>query len=135
METTLLQTDVKVYYIQAKSFPGGVQEAHQTLHKLYPQAPGRSYYGISFPGKDGVIQYLAAIHFKNLNETQIPNLDSFVIRKGDYACEVIHEFMRDIPAIGRTFDKLLKHPALDPAGYCVEEYFNNTDVRCLVKLL
>jgi hypothetical protein len=43
--------------------------------------------------------------------------------------------MSDIPGIGRTFDKLLKHPRIDPQGYCVEEYVNNTDVRCLVKIL
>lgn len=135
METITLNNDVKVYYIQAKTFPDGVKEAHQKLHAMYPPSAGRSYYGISYPEKGGSLRYLAAVHFENKHESEIPNLGWFVIKQGKYVGEVIKDFMSDIPAIGRTFDKLLKYPHIDPEGYCVEEYFNNTDVRCLVKIL
>lgn len=42
--------------------------------------------------------------------------------------------MEDIQRIGNAFEKLLSQPGLDPEGYCVEWYFNDKDIRCMVRL-
>ncbi len=132
METIIKDNDTIVFCVNAKSFPEGVLEAHQTLHAMYPPAPDRRYYGISRPNH-GDIHYKAAVGFGNQPEVQEQQLEKFVIRKGKYAGRVIRNFMEDIPAIGRTFQDLLEDVRIDPDGYCLEEYFDN-DVRCLVKL-
>lgn len=132
MDTILFDNDTIVFCVNAKSFPEGVQEAHQTLHAMYPPAPDRKYYGISSLNH-GDIHYKAAVALGDLTETPNKRLEKFVIRKGKYAGKVIRNFMEDIPAIGRTFNALLKDVRIDPNGYCLEEYFDN-DVRCLVKL-
>lgn len=133
MDTIILDNDTIVFCVNAKSFPEGVQEAHQTLHAMYPPLPDRRYYGISRLNR-GDIQYKAAVEFGNQPEVQEQQLEKFVIRKGKYAGKVIRNFMEDIPAIGRTFRDLLKDVRIDPDGYCLEEYINDNDVRCLVKL-
>ncbi len=133
MDTVMLESDTIVFCVNAKSFPEGVQEAHQSLHAKYPPAPGRQYYGISYL-YEGEINYKAAVGFGDLAEDISPDLEKFVIRKGKYAGKVIRNFMEDIPAIGRAFRDLLKDVRIDPNGYCLEEYINFNDVRCLVKL-
>jgi hypothetical protein len=133
MDTIMFDSDIAVFCVNAKSFPEGVQAAHQTLHAKYPPASGRRYYGISSL-HDGDIKYKAAIEFGDLVETRDPDLEKFVIRKGKYASKVIRNFMEDIPSIGRAFRDLLKDVRIDPNGYCLEEYFNDKDVRCLIKL-
>ncbi len=42
--------------------------------------------------------------------------------------------MKDIPQMGKLFQELCRDPELDPAGYCVEWYYNELDVKCFVKL-
>jgi hypothetical protein len=42
--------------------------------------------------------------------------------------------MKDIPAIGNTFQELLETPGIDPNGYCVEWYINDKDVICMIRL-
>lgn len=135
MENYFIEKDIPVIYVKATSFPGGVGEAHQKLHAMFPPASGNQYYGISYPDKGDSIIYLAAVSLKKPTDISDHNLGKFVIRKGNYTSEVIHDFMKHIPSIGQTFGKLLQHPRLDPQGYCVEEYLNENDVRCLVKLL
>lgn len=133
METVTFKNDRIVFCIAAKQFPDGVQEAHQSLHAIFPPAPGRHYYGISFSNQDE-ITYKAAVGFDNKEEANGQDLEKFVIRKGKYASRVIKNFMDDIPSIGRTFRELLSDARIDQHGYCIEDYFNNQDVRCLVKL-
>lgn len=133
METIELHNDLTVFCVTAKSFPEGVKEAHQQLHTLFPPAPGRRYYGISFPVK-GEINYKAAAGLGNNEPVQDLNLETFVICKGKYASKVITGFMRDLSSIGRTFNELLSDIRVDPNGFCLEEYFNDNDVRCMVKL-
>jgi len=61
METLLLDKDIKVFYITAKSFPDGISEAHQKLHSLIPFSKNRKYFGLSPPENEhGTIIYRAA---------------------------------------------------------------------------
>jgi hypothetical protein len=133
VETIIIDQDIKVFYEQAASFPDGVKAAHEKLHSLFPFSEKRKYFGISRP-ENGVIIYKAAVEEIIEGEAEKFGFPTMVLKKGNYISTVIHDFMKDIPVIGRTFQQLLSHPEIDPAGYCVEWYFNMQDVRCMVQL-
>jgi predicted transcriptional regulator YdeE len=134
MEMYKLNKDIEVFFVKAPSFPAGVMAAYDKLHALLPPEDKRMLYGISHSSKSGEIIYLAAAEAKKPNEGSLYGCESFVIRKGNYTSEIIKDFMKNLPLIGETFQKMLQHPQLDPNGYCVEVYFNESDVQCLVKL-
>jgi hypothetical protein len=133
METFRIENEIKVLCITAESFPDGIEAAFSTLNKKVPISDKRTQFGISRPDK-GVITYKAAAEEIIDGEAESLGLERFVVRKGEYICELIPDFMDNIPSIGKTFQKLLKHPEIDPEGYCLEWYLNEKDVRCMVKL-
>ena len=134
METFPLDHDIHVFCVPARSFPEGVQQAHQTLHGLVPFSPDRKYFGLSWMGADGQIEYKAAAEEREPGELSQHGLEEFTIRKGTYQAITVHDFMRDIPAIGNAFQLLLRHPNLDQKGACVEWYLSDQDCRCMVRL-
>ena len=134
MEEYILNKDIKVMYITAQSFPDGVLAAHQKLHALFPMDEKRMYFGISRPNETREIIYKAAVEEIRTGEGEKLNLETFTIKKGPCISELITDFMKNISQIGKTFEKLLNQPNLDPNGYCLEMYINETDVRCMVGL-
>jgi len=42
--------------------------------------------------------------------------------------------MKDLQSIGKAFHELISQPEIDPNGYCLEWYLNQSDVRCMVRL-
>lgn len=133
METITLPTDINVFYVTAKSFPEGIEEAHKALHALVPSSVNRKYFGISRP-EDGSIIYRAAAEELRSGEAGKLNLETLILKKGKYVAITIHEYHKDVQSIGRSFEKLLEHPGLDPQGYCVEWYLNEKDVKCMIRL-
>ncbi|MDB4925315.1 transcriptional regulator [Mucilaginibacter sp.] len=133
METTTLDKDIKVCYITAASFPDGILAAHQKLHSLIPFSTNRKYFGVSRP-ENGPIVYRAAAEELEPGEAEKLNLDTLILKKGNYISLTVHDYMRDIPAIDRTFKQLLSQPNLDPQGYCVEWYLSDKDVKCMIRL-
>jgi len=133
MEQFTLDKDINVFYIMAKSFPDGIKEAHETLHSLVPFAVGRRFFGISRPEK-GVITYKAAAEEMYDGEAEKLNLQTFIIKSGEYTFEKIFDFHKNLNSFDETFKKLLTHPDIDAKGYCVEWYLNDKDVICMVRL-
>ena len=134
METTTFDTDIKVFYVTASSFPAGIMVAHERLHDLVPLTGNRRYFGVSRPeGNGGEIIYRAAAEELQPGESAAFHCDTLVLQKGAYHSIAIHDYMKDIPAIGKAFDAILELPDIDPEGYCVEWYLNDTDVVCMVR--
>ena len=133
MEEMTLENDIKVFYITAISFPDGISEAHKKLRELVPFSEDRTYFGISRP-ENGTIVYKAATEEINKGEAEKLNCDTLDIKSGKYICLTINDFMKDIQGINRSFKKLLSHSNLDPDGYCIEWYFNDKDVKCMIRL-
>ena len=105
MEKFELDNDIKVVYVQATSFPEGIQAAFEQLESKLPSIDKRTFYGISWGGENGKIIYRAAA-------TQLPDEDekqfglgTFTIKKGTYISELIHDFMKNIPGIGTSLSK------------------------------
>jgi len=134
MESIFLKQDIKVFYVTATSFPNGVMEAHKKLHSLIGSPVGRKFFGISHPETPSKIIYKAAVEESYPGEGEKLGCETFVIKKGQYISIYIKDFMKDIPKIGQSFQELLADERIDPKGCCVEEYINDKDVRCMVRL-
>lgn len=134
METIKLDNDITVMYINASSFPDGVMAAHQKLHALIPYSTERKYFGLSRPEGGGGIIYKAAAQVLQSGEAEKLNLETIVVKKGNYISATLHNYMQDPPAIGTTFQQMINRPDIDPEGYCVEWYLSDKDVQCMVRL-
>jgi predicted transcriptional regulator YdeE len=133
MKKIMLDKDIPVFCVTAKSFPDGILEAHQKLHSLVPISKERAYFGISRPEK-GVIVYKAAAEEKNEGEAEKLGCEKFIIQRGKYIFLTIEDYAQDVQRIGNAFQKLISEPGIDPDGYCVEWYLNDKDIRCMIKL-
>jgi len=132
MEEYILNEDIKVMCITAESFPNGVLAAHQKLHGLFPLDKQRRYFGISRPNEKREIIYKAAVEEITDGEAEKFGIETFTIKKGPFISELVPDFMKDVSQIGKTFEKLLNQSNIDPNGYCLEMYINETDVRLMV---
>jgi hypothetical protein len=133
METTKLDNDITIFYVTAGSFPSGIMDSHQKLHSMVPFSPGRKYFGISRP-ENGVIVYRAGTEELQPGEGKKFGCETLVIKKGNYISETISNYQENIESISETFQELLKNPAIDPQGYCVEWYTSPTEVKCMIRL-
>jgi predicted transcriptional regulator YdeE len=133
METLTFDKDITIMYISASSFPNGVLAAHQKLHALFPFTEERKYFGVSRP-ENGEIAYKAAAEEAYPGEAANLNLQTLVLKKGKYISLTIPDFKKDVPAIEKAFNLLTSQPGIDPQGYCVEEYINQNDMVCMVRL-
>ena len=134
METIKFDKDLTAMYVTATSFPNGVLAAHQKLHSLIPFSTDRKYLGLSRPENGGGIIYRAAAEELESGEAEKLGLETITLKQGNYISVTIHDYMKDIPAIGKTFDLLTSQPGIDPQGYCVELYLSDKDVQCMVRL-
>lgn len=123
-----LDTPIHVFCVAAESFPMGVMKAHQTLHELAPQAPGRQYFGISWGGPQ--ITYKAAATEISPGELKQKGLEEFTIRAGNYLAVDVDDF----DTIKDVFTQLIKDPRIDPHGYCVELYLDTKKARCMITM-
>ncbi len=135
MEKYILEKDIKVFCVTAKSFPEGVMEAHQTLHSKLPANGNRKFFGISSPIETGTIIYKAAAEELPGDEFHKFDFETFIIRRGEYISEYIPNFMDDVQIIAKTFKELIAYPHIDPKGYCLEMYLNDKDLRCMVRII
>ena len=105
----VVDKDVTVMCITAKSFPDGVLEAHQKLHGLVPPGNNRRYYGLSRPEKKVSTYHAAAEQLQN-NEAGEFGLHTITIKKGSYISIKVRDFMSDLSSIGRAFEQILQEP-------------------------
>ena len=134
MEEYYIDKDIKVFYVTATSFPKGVGGAFQKLLSFLRKPNERPLYAISSPNEKGIIIYKAAVEESFPGEGEQNGCETFVIKKGKYWGELLLDWRKDESSVGKTFQKLLKHPSLDKSGYCLEIYPNEKDIRCLVPL-
>ena len=135
METIKLDKDIKVFYVTAKTFLAGIQDATNELHKLFPFSKERRIFGLSRPENNGQIIYRAAAEELSPGEAEKLNCPTLIIKKGEYCCITVNDFRKDIMSIDRAFKQLLNEPNLDPQGYCVEWYATDGEaVKCMIRL-
>lgn len=133
MQTFQLEKDVLLFGVQATTFPTGVQQAWQELHKKISSTNARNFYGISHGSKDGSIVYKACVEEVFEGEAASLNCEKFLLPHGEYIGKTVRNFMQQIQKIGETFQTLLARDDYDKTGVCVEQYLNETDVVCMIK--
>lgn len=133
IEIINIDKDIKVFCKLAKSFPDGILEAHEKLHSLFPFTVERKYFGISRP-ENGVIVYKAAAEELEQDKEKKFNYESMIIKKGKYRCLTILEYTKDPQSIGNAFDILTSYSDIDPNGYCIEWYYSEQNVKCMIRL-
>src|ERR1041385_1759218 len=135
METYHLDHDIRLCCIRAKSFPGGVMGAFEQIMRIFPDQQGkRRLFGVSWPDGKGSMVYKAAVEEKYRGEAEKLGLETYLVKKGEYLSTIVHNFMNDIPSIGKAFNQLVEAPGVHPNTVGVEEYISNTDVRCMVPM-
>lgn len=132
METRKIEEDIVVFYVEATSFPDGVLAAHQKLHSMIPFTTERKFFGISRP-EDGAIRYKAGVEELSADEGASYGCKTLVLKGGNYYNITITGFMKNISAIGEAFQQILQQPDIDQNGYCIEWYYNDNDVHCMVR--
>lgn len=128
-----LTEDILLYTLTATKFPEGILAAFEQLHTLTKIEDPISYYGISYSNTLGGITYKAAVALKTPN-TAILELETYTLRAGQYIGKEIRNFREHVTDIGKTFQELIQHPEIEKNGCCVEVYYNDKDVRCMVKI-
>lgn len=134
MEIYKIEKDITLMYVEAASFPDGIEEAFKKLEALLPKQENRNFFGISYMGENNNIIYKAAAEESYPGESEKYHLNSFTVRKGNYISETITNWRNNVSLIGSTFQKMLEQQNIKPDGYCLEIYINETDVQCLVPL-
>src|SRR5580704_14537854 len=109
MKKIILDKDIAVFCVTARSFPDGILEAHEKLHALVPFSKERGYFGISRPEK-GVIVYKAAAEEKTEGEAEKLGCEKFIIQRGQYIYQTIEDYRKDVQQIGKVFQKLTSEP-------------------------
>ena len=133
MDPVMFDEDIRVMYVEAASFPEGIMDAHNELHTKIPFSKTRKYFGVSRP-ENGIIRYKAGAEELQPGEAVRVGMKVITLKKGKYITTTLKNYSRDPSAIRRVFDKLLRDPRIDPQGYCVEWYFNDSDVKCMIRL-
>lgn len=134
METYFLKDDIALLCMKANSFPDGITNAFDRLSQVIGGVEGRKLYGISFGSKNGETIYKAAAEQLDDREAAELKLETFLVKKGEYVGARVINYPDHMESIGKTFQKLLANPRLDPNGCCVEMYLNEKDVQCMVRL-
>ena len=134
MNTINFDNDITIMYVQAATFPDGVMPAYEALHSKIHFSADRKFLSVSRPEGSGYISYKAGAEMLDEREAAVLGLPTLTLKKGEYVTITIKNFMDDIPSIGKAFEDLMYHPGIDPEGYCVEWYFNETDVHCMIRL-
>lgn len=134
MEKYTVEKDLYMICVRATRFPEGVSEAVQKLKQTEASIAKRVLYGISHGSNNGIVYWAAAEEaFKG--EAYTFGLEQYTIKKGVYATENVTDIKGKEEWIGKTFDKLLRHPKLDPKGECIEHHKSENEVVCMVRIL
>jgi hypothetical protein len=134
MEAINLEKDIKIFYVNASSYPEGIMVAHQKLHSIVPFSYERKYFGLSRPENNSGIVYKAATEETFEGEAEKYNCETLIIKKGNYVSIVLNDYRKNLSSIGLAFKELLSHPNIDPQGYCIEWYLSEKEVNCMVRL-
>ncbi len=134
METINIPQDIKVVCLKASSFPEGIKTAHETLHASVPMINDRKYYGLSKPNEQGVISYFSAAEELFDGELAHLNLSTIILKKGNYYCIDVPNYLNDLNQIGNAFKILTSQTNIDLDAYCIEWYVNFKDLKCLLRI-
>jgi predicted transcriptional regulator YdeE len=136
MEKLIFETDLKVFGIEVKNFPEGIQEAFDELIKKTGDSAGaREYYGLSSMNSNGKIIYKAVAEEKYEGEAAKYNYEESIIEKGKYLFTSLKNWRSKTHCIKDIFNEMMKDEHVNKMKPCVEWYKNDEEMLCMVKAL
>jgi len=136
MEKIVLNSDLKVFGVEVKTFPAGIGEAFMELIKKTGDAAGeRNYYGVSSMIEEGKMIYKALAEEKFVGEAEKYNYKESIIEKGEYLSETLKNWRSKTDCIKDIFYEMVKDERVDKKKPCVEWYKNDDEMLCMVKTL
>lgn len=133
MEQFEIKQDIPIFYVEAESFPEGIERSHQALRGLLDHTVSRRYFGVSRPNSHGIIEYKAAAEELQAGEGRNFHCKTMILKKGTYYSIYLENYIQRPESIGEAFALILLQPDLDPRGYCVEMFDGPENIRCLVR--
>jgi len=134
MEKIIFENDIKVFGIEVKTFPSGIDEAFkQLIDKTGDAAGAREYYGISYMNDKGRMIYKAVAEEKYDGEAKEHTYEESAIEKGTYYFEVLKDWRNNTQCIKDIFGEMLKDEHVDKTKPAVEWYKNNEEMLCMIK--
>jgi hypothetical protein len=127
-----LEQDMKVFCIQAKSFPNDIGKAFGDLISLLPTVEGRTFFGVSYQDKHHNMVYHAAVLESYEGEGADYRCETYVIQKGEYLSELLKGWKKNETSIGLTFKKMSEVRS-DTVFPCVE-WYQGEDVFCMIRI-
>lgn len=131
MDIYELKHPVKVFCVEAQSFPGGIKAAFDQLQALAPDTANRHIFGISKP-QNGLIIYKAAATEKFEGEGIRLGYPTFTISDGFYLTETLIDWQDNEMMIMGIFNRLIADRRLDGSAHCIEWYKNDRELLCMV---
>jgi hypothetical protein len=132
MHTYHLENDLSLLCVKAESFPHDIKKAFDQLVALISGIEGRTFFGISYQLPSDEIIYKAAALELTEGEGEKLGCETYLLKKGKYICETLHNWMKDPSSIGACFKKMID-TRTDTVFPCVE-WYKGPDVKCMVRL-
>lgn len=132
MEIQTIPADLKLFYLEADTFPEGIKPAFEKLEKLMPPRQGRQCFGIYLETPEGISYKAAALETEDGEGARL-GCKYFIVEKGEYLCQTILDWQSKLDAIGPTFENMLQDKRAAPNTPCIEYYKNMQEMQLLVK--
>jgi predicted transcriptional regulator YdeE len=134
MEKLTINSNIKVFGINVKTFPAGIGAAFDELISKTGDAAGtRNYYGISYLNNNGEVIYKAVAAEKIEGEAEKYGYADSEIEKGEYLCKTLKNWQTQTDCIKDLFHEMMEDKNADRTKPCIEWYKSDDEMLCLVR--
>jgi hypothetical protein len=134
-EISLIKMDeLNLMYVQASSFPEGVEEAWRQLESRLPTIKGRKFFGTSqLVGEK--IEYRACVAPSDESEPSRLGLEIFTIPRGNYASKKLVDWTKQTSLIKTIFEELSSKYTVDSTRPHIEFYRSREELVLMVPIV
>jgi len=126
--------ELKFMYVQALSFPDGIQDAWDKLERPLSTLNRRKFYGISHI-IDGAIEYRACVIPLDDSEPLRLGFDIFTIPSGWYATKKLIDWPKHKHMMKIIFEELSNKYPLDNTRPYIEFYRSQKEVVLMIPII
>ncbi len=132
--TYFIDSDIPVFGHEVPTFPSGVGEAFEEIVQWLPGGFDRPFFGISRMDGQRMIYVAGALEkFPGEGKPKFPQI--LAIEKGHYAVSELIGWKENVASIKDVFVGMVENiPNADLAKPCVEWYFDDDKMWCMIKL-
>jgi predicted transcriptional regulator YdeE len=125
---------LKLIYLKADSFPGGITAVWDKLDITLPSLKGRKFYGTA-KMTGGQMEYRACVVPLDENEHNRLGMEEFTIPAGYYTAKKLNDWQNHIPEIRNLFTELNSKFEADTERYNLESYKSSKELIVMLPIL